>query len=136
MPSPSEPVVRTEYGPIQGRSDDGIARFLGIEYAAAPTGPHRFRPPRQVRLWEDVRPAFAFGATAPQSDKPEQMQLMFPEVRVPGDGCLNLNVWTPTLDPGGRLPVLVWLFGGGFTNGTASSPSSTARRSPAAGSSA
>ncbi|WP_446447358.1 carboxylesterase family protein [Streptomyces broussonetiae] len=57
------------------------------------------------------------------------MDRLLPERIVPGEDFLNLNVWTS--DPAGRLPVLVWLHGGAFTNGSGSSPATTAPRSPA-----
>lgn len=77
------------------------------------------RAPRPVPLWEGERDATAYGPTAPKGDYPPQFAPLFPEVVIPGEDCLNLNVWTT--DPGGKgLPVLVWLHGGSFINGSSS----------------
>jgi len=77
------------------------------------------RPPQPVRPWESPRDATAFGPTAPKGDYPPQYRTLFPEVVISGDDCLNLNVWTP--DPGAAgLPVLVWIHGGSFMNGSGS----------------
>ena len=54
----------------------------------------------------------------PKGEYPPQFQQLFPEVVIPGEECLNLNVWTP--DPGAGLPVLVWIHGGSFMNGSGS----------------
>jgi para-nitrobenzyl esterase len=77
------------------------------------------RPPQPVQPWEGSRDATAFGPTVPKGDYPPQYRTLFPEVVISGDDCLNLNVWTP--DPGAAgLPVLVWVHGGSFMNGSGS----------------
>lgn len=112
----SAPVVRTTGGEVRGTSRDGVAAFLGVPYAAPPFGPRRFGPPAPAR-WDGVREVTAYGASAPQ---PDRQFTLIPEPVIAGEECLNLNVFTP--DPGGRLPVLVWIHGGGFTAGCNASP--------------
>jgi para-nitrobenzyl esterase len=95
--------------------------FLGIPYAAAPVGENRFRPPRRALPWQSGRPADHYGPTAPKGDYPAFARAILPEVTIAGDDYLNLNIWTP--DPHARgLPVLVWLHGGSFVQGSGSLP--------------
>lgn len=100
-----------------GRRDDGVWSFLGVPYAADPSGPRRWRPPQPPEPWSGVRRATEPGPVAPQSTA---------GARIPGDpsaqseDCLHLSVWTPGLD-NRRRPVMVWLHGGGFTSGTSGS---------------
>jgi len=113
------PVVRLKDGAVRGRVESGVAAFLGIPYAAPPFGANRMRPPQPVQAWEGERDATAFGPTAPKGDYPPQYARLFPEVVIPGEDCLNLNVWTPDVNAAG-LPVLVWIHGGSFMNGSGS----------------
>ncbi|MFD0662358.1 carboxylesterase/lipase family protein [Thermocatellispora tengchongensis] len=114
------PVVTVSSGRLAGRLlPGGVAAFLGIPYAAAPFGPNRMLPPRPAPSWSGTRAATAYGPTVPKGDYPPQYQPLFREVVIAGEECLNLNVWTP--DPGGSgLPVLVWIHGGSFMNGSGS----------------
>ena len=115
------PAVRVEGGRLRGRTDLGVAAFLGIPYAAPPFGARRMRPPGPPARWEGERPATEYGPTCPKGDYAPQGAALFPEVVIPGEECLNLNVWTP--DPGGSgLPVLVWIHGGMFRKGSGSEP--------------
>ena len=114
-----EPTVRLKDGAVRGKAESGVCAFLGIPYAAPPFGANRMRPPQPVQRWEGERNATAFGPTVPKGDYPPQYATLFPEVVIGGDDCLNLNVWTP--DPGAAgLPVLVWIHGGSFMNGSGS----------------
>jgi para-nitrobenzyl esterase len=113
------PVVRLKDGAVRGKVDAGTAAFLGIPYAAPPFGANRMRPPQPVPAWDGERDATAFGPTVPKGDYPPQYRPLFPEVVIPGEDCLNLNVWTPDPDASG-LPVLVWIHGGSFMNGSSS----------------
>jgi para-nitrobenzyl esterase len=119
MSEMTDPVVRLKDGIIRGRVESGVSAFLGIPYAAAPFGPNRMRPPQPVPAWDGERDATGFGPTVPKGDYPPQYATLFPEVVIPGEECLNLNVWTP--GPGSTgLPVLVWIHGGSFMNGSGS----------------
>jgi para-nitrobenzyl esterase len=116
-----QPVVTTRNGALRGAATpDGILAFKGIPYAAPPFGPNRFRPPRPVEPWDGVRDAQSYGPTAPKAPYAPPFDRLIPEVDIPGEDCLNLNVWTP--DPAARLPVMVWLHGGAFSNGSGSVP--------------
>lgn len=114
-------IATTRHGKVRGRVDRGIASYRGIPYAAAPFGVHRFRAPAPVEPWEGVRDALEFGPTAPQRPYRPPLDRLIPEVDVPGDECLNLNVWAPERAPG-PLPVLVWIHGGSLRNGSAAMP--------------
>ncbi|MEU1009944.1 carboxylesterase family protein [Streptomyces sp. NPDC005890] len=116
------PVVSTPHGAVRGRYEHGIAVFRGIPYAAPPFGPRRFRPPQPPEPWDGVRNAGAFGPTAPKPPYSEAFARYLSDPVIPGDDCLNLNVWTPEPGPGARLPVLVWLHGGALTRGSSAVP--------------
>ncbi|MBO1330848.1 carboxylesterase/lipase family protein [Streptomyces sp. VRA16 Mangrove soil] len=115
-------VVTTAQGAVRGRTDEhGIASFLGVPYAAPPFGPRRFAAPAPVEPWTGEHDATAYGPTAPKAPYAPPFDTLIPETSVPGEDCLNLNVWTPEPGPGARLPVMVWLHGGSFSNGSANS---------------
>jgi para-nitrobenzyl esterase len=114
-----EPTVTVSGGVLRGRAVDGASAFLGVPYAAAPFGGHRMRPPQPAPSWSGTRDATEYGPTVPKGEYPPAYRSLFPEVVIPGDECLNLNVWTPDPDATG-LPVLVWIHGGSFMNGSGS----------------
>jgi len=110
----------TKAGQLQGRDRNGVLSFAGIPYAAPPTGDHRFRPPRPHPGWDGVRDATRFGKVAPQAGG--GLGGVMPGA-VPDwdEDCLFLNVQTRALDDG-RRPVMVWIHGGAFINGTGAIP--------------
>ncbi|MCN9243037.1 carboxylesterase family protein [Streptomyces sp. RY43-2] len=114
-------VCTTEQGAVRGRlSADGVASFLGLPYAAPPFGPLRFRAPAAPARRSGVREATAYGPTAPHAPYAPPFDALIPENEIPGEDCLNLNIWTPEPRPGAGLPVMVWLHGGAFSNGSGS----------------
>ncbi|RSS12242.1 carboxylesterase/lipase family protein [Streptomyces sp. WAC08401] len=122
MAGQRHPVVPTPHGAVRGRYEQGVAVFRGIPYAAPPFGPRRFRPPEPPEPWDGVREAAEFGPTAPKPPYSEAFARYLSDPEIPGDDCLNLNVWTPHPGPGARLPVLVWLHGGALTRGSSAVP--------------
>ncbi|WP_407358182.1 carboxylesterase family protein [Microbacterium sp. LTA6] len=90
-----DPRITISTGTVQGSAVDGIRRFLGIPYAAAPFGANRFRAPQPPAPWNGVRSATAFGATAPQLPYPGAIGELLGSVRIDGDDILTVNVWAP-----------------------------------------
>src|SRR3954470_11065837 len=116
-----ETIVRTRHGALQGRTADGVTAFKGVPYAAAPFGPRRFAGPEPSPSWDGVRDALAFGPTAPHPGYAPPYADLLPDPVLPGEDCLNLNVWTPDAGAAG-LPVMVWIHGGAFVNGSGAGP--------------
>jgi para-nitrobenzyl esterase len=113
-----EGVWRSAQWPDGGETQ--FATFRGIPYAQPPVGEARFDAPRPVEPWSGVREAHDFGPT-PQLYSPWDPPRI-PEPSIPGDDTLSINVTTPAPEAGARLPVLVWIHGGGFFAGSAASP--------------
>lgn len=109
--------VKIEAGRLKGSSQNGITSYKGIPFAAPPVGDLRWRPPQSVKPWAGVRPATEYGADCMQQPFPgDAAPLGVP----PAEDCLYLNVWAPDGSAGKRLPVMVWIYGGGFVNGGSS----------------
>ncbi|MEU3222349.1 carboxylesterase family protein [Streptomyces sp. NPDC006976] len=117
----SAPHADTVHGTVRGAHERGVAVFRGIPYAAAPVGPLRFRPPEPPEPWAGVRAAVDFGPTAPKRPYAPPLDRLLADPSVPGEDCLNLNVWTPSPDRTG-LPVLVWIHGGALLHGSSVLP--------------
>ena len=113
-----KPVSVTEYGEVSGFSDSVADTFLGIPYAAPPIGPLRWRAPQPSARWAEVRPAEQYGNDCMQEPFPSDAA---PLGTIPAENCLVANVWRPKgTKTGAKLPVLVWIYGGGEVNGGAS----------------
>ncbi len=116
-----QPVVATTRGRVRGFTRQHDSAFFGIPYAQPPFGRLRFAAPEPVDPWTGVIDATKFAPTAPQ---PERRVTLIPEPIIEGGeapACLSLNVFTPRAG-GDRLPVFVWIHGGGFTAGSPSGP--------------
>jgi para-nitrobenzyl esterase len=112
--------VVTESGTISGVSEGELSIYKGVPFAAPPVGDLRWRPPISVAAWTDIRKADAF-APACMQDGISMAGETPPKV---SEDCLYLNIWAPAKarSAQGRLPVIVWIYGGGFINGSASMP--------------
>ena len=114
-------IVTTQHGRLRGQVVAGVATFKGIPYAAPPFGPNRFQQPRPPEAWDGVRDALEYGKVPPQSPYSPPFDRLLGNQGVPGEDCLNLNVWTP--DPSSRgLPVMLWIHGGAFARGSGAIP--------------
>ncbi|MEQ8534890.1 MAG: carboxylesterase family protein, partial [Imperialibacter sp.] len=114
-------VANTTSGKVRGYVLNGVYTYLGVPYGADTAGKNRFMPPQKPEPWTDIKPTIWWGNTAPQI-----MDYRYANVHYSfadhwnyddvSEDCLRLNVWTPATDAKKR-PVMVWLHGGGFTNG-------------------
>ena len=120
IPAVAQTQVKTTGGMVEGTTtDEGRVRvFKGLPYAAPPVGALRWKAPQPVAAWSDVRKADAFGAQCHQP-------AIFGDIvfdRPASEDCLYLNVWTPAKDAEARLPVMVWIHGGGYQAGASHEP--------------
>jgi para-nitrobenzyl esterase len=115
-------IARTEYGKVQGFILSDIYQFRGIPYGASTGGKNRFMPPQKPEPWDDIYPAVWWGNSAPQIMDNRYANAWqsfvdhwnYDDV---SEDCLKLNIWTPSISDDIKRPVIVWLHGGGYTNG-------------------
>ena len=110
------PVVTVAGGQLQGHADGSVFAFLGIPYAAPPVGPLRWKQPQPAQPWTGVLDASQFGNRCAQNASSTNMTAASMT-----EDCLYLNVWTPN-PSASKLPVMVWMHGGGNFGGSASDP--------------
>jgi para-nitrobenzyl esterase len=109
--------VKVTSGVLEGSIEDGVSSFKGIPFAAPPVGKLRWRPPQPLTAWTGARRATAYGSDCAQLPFPGDAA---PLGTPPAEDCLVLNVWRPAERPAQKLPVMVWIYGGGFVNGGSS----------------
>lgn len=105
-------VAQTTAGRVRGMVEQGVSVFRGVRYGAD-TSPRRFLPPLPPAAWSGVQDAMHYGSSCPQRGSLE---------KTVSEDCLFLNVWTPGLRDGGERPVLFYIHGGAFDEGSGSSP--------------
>jgi para-nitrobenzyl esterase len=112
-------------GALAGTRRNGVTTYLGIPYAAPPVGELRWQPPAAPTAWHGTRAANAFASECQQIPPDGAFRAWTAEYLIAGpvsEDCLYLNVWTPAHKQSARLPVLVWIYGGGFQQGGTTVP--------------
>ena len=116
--SVSAQTVKTESGALKGKTENGVESWKGIPFAAPPVGPLRWRAPQPPAAWEGIRSASEYSNDCMQKPFPSDAA---PLGTPPAEDCLYANVWKPA-NASGKLPVVFWIYGGGFVNGGSSPP--------------
>lgn len=112
--------ISTQNGLVSGTREEGLTVYRGIPFAAPPVGELRWRAPQPAANWSGVKAADQFGPSCMQASRANAL-LGTPELTVSED-CLYLNVWSPAQSSKDNLPVMVWIYGGGFMSGSTAMP--------------
>jgi para-nitrobenzyl esterase len=121
LPAPALAAIeqaKTTAGTVEGEVVDGISEFKGIPFAAPPVGDLRWKAPQPPVSWKGVKKTIAFGPACMQGAILAQMGSTAPA----SEDCLYIDVWTPAHAAGDKLPVIAWIYGGGFNSGATSVP--------------
>ena len=110
--------VKVDSGWLLGSEENQVVSFKGIPYAASTAGNNRWRPPQRKQPWKGVRQAKDYGDFCPQSKR----ETLWFELGKTSEDCLTLNVWTPKNTSQSKLPVMVWIHGGGYLQGSGNIP--------------
>lgn len=105
--------VKVQNGIIEGTFEDGLMVFRGVPFAAPPVGELRWRAPQPPINWEGVKQATAFAPAPMQGGNPPSGK---------SEDCLYLNIWSPAKTANDKIPVMVYIYGGGFSGGNTSDP--------------
>ena len=125
-PPSAPPTLRTSTGVVRGVTEGDVSSFKGIPFAAPPTGDLRWRPPQPAAPWTGVREATEFGADCMQGRFGPPPAPGAPATKAPSEDCLFLNIWRPAnATPNAKLPVMFWIYGGGFVGGSSAMPSTS-----------
>ena len=123
------PTATIDTGTLRGTQADGVTAFKGVPFAAPPVGALRWRAPQPAATWRGTRDASRYGHDCMQKPFPSDAA---PLGTPPAEDCLYANVWRPA-GAAKRLPVMVWIYGGGFVNGGSSPPDLCGRGAGAEG---
>jgi len=126
LPAAINDPVKTDAGLLSGTMQEGVRVYKGIPFGAPPVGPLRWKDPQPVAKWDGVRKADQYGNVCVQPSQkqrfPNNVSVDLPDSPKVSEDCLYLNVWTDAKSASEKRPVMVWIFGGAYSEGAGSSP--------------